>query len=352
MKSYCISHITVYFLHIALLMFCMALTTIPVNAATDTKACRFINVPIALAPNLPALYNIYGELCSPSSGPSNTVQLLIPGGTYSHIYWDFPYQPQNYSYVRALNKAGYSTLNIDPIGTGQSSHPLSALVTMDTNAYVVHEIVQDLRNGRIANQSFAQVLLVGHSVGSITAWIEAGTYHDVDGVIITGLTHHLNTVNLTAAATTLYPAMLDPRFAGKPLDAGYLTTELGTRGKDFYFMPGVDPNTLATDETTKETVTSGELASFAPTIADGISLHITVPVFVVVGQQDNLFCGLLATDCSSETTVQQAEAPFYSSQALLQTVVIPNAGHDINLHETAPLWFAAATAWSYYHFAL
>src|SRR5262249_54938207 len=156
------------------------------------------------------------------------------GATYGHVYWDFPYQPDTYSYVRALNAEGYSTFNIDRLGTGMSSHPLSALLTLDAHAYVTHEIVQDLLNGSIANQAFAQVLLVGHSLGSVIGWLEAGTYHDVAGVMITGLTHHLNAAHMALVSNSTYTAILDPRFAGQALDPGYLTTRPGTRGNDFY----------------------------------------------------------------------------------------------------------------------
>ncbi|HEX3641310.1 MAG TPA: alpha/beta hydrolase, partial [Ktedonobacteraceae bacterium] len=305
-----------------------------------------------LGPGQPDQYTIYGELCNPAGGPSQTVQLLVAGATYGHVYWDFPYQPQTYSYVRALNAVGYSTFNIDRIGVGNSSHPLSALVTLDADAYSVHKVVQGLRTGTIGGQTFAHVLLVGHSLGSLTSWIEAGTYKDVDGVIITGLTHHFNTVQLTTVVVpSFYPAQLDPRFAGKGLDTGYLTTRQGTRGNDFYYVPEADPQAIATDEATKETVTSGELASFAPPFINGISERITVPVFVVMGQQDNLFCAPLATNCSSNATLQQAEAPFYAPQAQLQVAIIPNAGHDINLHLAAPTWFAASTTWALQHVA-
>jgi len=325
----------------------------PAHGATKAGTCRSFNVPIALVQGQSLKYTIYGELCNPASGASHTVQLLVPGATYGHVYWDFPYEPQMYSYVHALNAAGYSTFNIDRIGTGLSSHPSLNLVTvtMGTDAYVVHEIVQGLRSGLIGNQPFAKVLLVGHSLGSAVVWIEAGTYHDVDGVIITGLVHHMNNISLAGIFSSFYPAALDPRFAGAGYGVGYLTTEPGTRGRDFYYLPDADPGVVATDEATKETTTTGEAATFAPVLVDGISALITVPVLLVVGQQDSIVCGLLATDCSSASTVRQAETPYYSPQAQLQVSVIPNSGHDLNLHKAASLWFAAATSWAYQYVA-
>jgi len=319
-----------------------------VHAASDQPICQSLNVPVTLAAGQPAPYRLYGQLCLPSNGRSTTVQLLIPGATYGHVYWDFSYQPQTYSYVQALTAAGYSTFNIDPIGVGLSSHPNLSLsdVTMETEAYVVHEIVQDLRTGLLGYQPFARVLLVGHSLGSGIVWLEAGTYHDVDGVIITGLVHHLNTTQLTAIFASFAPADLDPRFASAGYGAGYLTTKPGTRAGDFYSLPDADPNAVSTDEATKETMTDGETRTFAPLLIDGISAQITAPVLLVIGQHDSIVCGLLATDCSSAASVEKAETPYYAPQTHLQVAVIPGSGHDLNLHKAAPLCFAAIAAWA------
>ncbi|HZO75444.1 MAG TPA: hypothetical protein VFB60_24790 [Ktedonobacteraceae bacterium] len=131
-------------------------------------------------------------------------------------------------------------------------------VAMSTNAYVVHEVVQALRCGSIGTQPFTQVLLVGHSLGSAISWIEASTYHDVNGVIISGLLHLVNATNVASVVTTLYAATLDPRFAADAFNlnyAGYLTTKPRTRGQSFYYLPNADPQVIATDEATKETVT-------------------------------------------------------------------------------------------------
>src|ERR1700730_8867100 len=83
------------------------------HAATRSVGCQSYNVPVALGDGQLLQYSIYGELCNPSGGPSNTVQLLIPGCTYGHIYWNFPtVDGVPYSYVQAANAAGYSTFNI------------------------------------------------------------------------------------------------------------------------------------------------------------------------------------------------------------------------------------------------
>src|SRR5882724_11978344 len=73
---------------------------------------------------------IYGELCLPTDGSAPTaVQLLLHGITYSTLYWDWPIEPEKYSYVEYMTGHGYATLNVDRIGIGRSSHPASSTIT-------------------------------------------------------------------------------------------------------------------------------------------------------------------------------------------------------------------------------
>src|SRR5262249_47501186 len=196
----------------------------------------------------PATYHVAGQLCYKPNN-KNIVHLLASGATYSRAYWDFPLQPQRYSYVRALTNAGYATFNFDRIGIGESDHPPADQVTVQANAFVVHQIVQALRDGRLGN--FVKVILVGHSLGSGIAIIESGQYGDVDGLILTGFLHALGPAFLNLPAS-VYPAQNDPRFAAQNLPDGYLTRIPGA-GTLFYLTSKADPDVIALDELTKET---------------------------------------------------------------------------------------------------
>ena len=163
----------------------------------------------------------------------STVQVLIPGATYNHLYWDFPYGDGYYSYVNAATTAGYATFAIDPIGQGNSSHPPSADVDLTAQAVSLHDAISDLHSGAVDGHAFARVMSVGHSIGSVDAWLEAADYHDVVAVIVTGALHALSP-DIPAIEGDLYPAAFDPKFAGAVMDTGYLTTVPGTRGSIFY----------------------------------------------------------------------------------------------------------------------
>ncbi len=221
--------------------------------------CEELSFDVSLAPGDPTVYSVFGVLCSRGSLHNKTIQIALHGATYSHLYWDWPFQPETYSYVRRATAAGYAVFNIDRIGIGQSDRPAAEAVTIASNAHVVHQIVQELRGGGLVVPSFGRirakrVALVGHSLGSVIAIQEAATYGDVDGIVLTGVSH---TLTPALGDVQFYPASFDPRFAGQTIPDGYLTTVPGTRGI-FYYLPSADPLVLALDEQTKETVTIGE----------------------------------------------------------------------------------------------
>lgn len=311
-------------------------------------ACSEYLIPVQIEEGGPKNYTIYGELCIPSHAQQQpeTVQLLLHGGTYKNIYWDFPYQSEQYSYVRHAVPQGYATFNMDRIGDGRSSHPISTSVDLDSNAFIVHQIVQKLRTGEIGSRDgFDKIVLVGHSYGSFTSWVEAATYRDVDGAIITGALHTTSPIGAAMILGFLgtNPALQEPRF--RHLDPGYVTTRPGARGPFFYNEEYADPKVIAYDEATKETSTETELLTFPPRQLDGITRAIDVPVLVVVGEKDFVWCGNGGLDCSTSEDIIAAEGNHYSPAACLEAFVLSNSGHDINLHPNNKEWYAASMEW-------
>lgn len=324
---------------LAAVLILATLTSVAAHSATTTCTEQFVpvNLPLPVGPQ-----TVYGQLCVPNSIKSSTVQVLIHGLTYSHSYWDWSYKPVIYSYVRVMNAAGYSTFAIDRIGIGKSSHPPSVAITLETNAYVVHQLVQGLRSGAIGGKGFSRVITVGHSYGSLTAVVESSTWNDVDGVILTGMSHVFSALGPLILLPTLTFTWLDPILAPQKLPLSYLTTLVGTRQNSFYYAPNADPLVVALDEQTKATVTLTEVA----TVLDYMvaTFAIKAPVLVVNGDFDQLFCGLLPP-CSSPLSTFNLESTFYPNAKSYQQVVIPNAGHSINLQRNAQVWFAIARNW-------
>ncbi|MDZ8187110.1 MAG: alpha/beta hydrolase [Nostoc sp. ChiSLP02] len=306
----------------------------------STVDCSKTYLPVALAPGGTKQYHIYGELCRPPK--ARTVHVLVSGITYDRNYWNFPYEKERYSYVKALTKDGYATFNIDRIGIGNSSHPRADLVTVQSNAFVLNQVNRALRDGKINNVKFNRIINVGHSFGSVVVIEQASQYGDVDGVIISAFLHKL-TPELQALGNFLYPAQSDPNFKNDNLPINYLTTLPGTRGQLLYNQSNADRKVIKKDEALKQTLTTGEAQTFFPAVTSDISKNITVPVLLVIGQKDNFFCS--DTVCTQEN-VAAFEKQFYSPKTQLQVYIMQNAGHSVNLHLNASEWYKVAGKWS------
>jgi pimeloyl-ACP methyl ester carboxylesterase len=195
-------------------------------------------------------------------------------------------------------------------------------------------------------QGYTEVDSIGHSLGSVIAVAEAATYRYVNRLVLTGFLHVPN-LGYLSLVSFLYPARLDPQFAGQGLDARYLTTIPGMRR--VFYSSAADPSVVAYDEQHKSTVSAGELGTALSQVATpppgNISDRVTVPVLIVVGQQDRLMCGGPNPDCADPASVAAAERPYYASAPAVGVVTIPGTGHDIALHPSADLSFADINGW-------
>ena len=95
-------------------------------------------------------YDVFGVLCSNGSLRNKTIQIALHGSTYGHLYWDFPFQPEIYSYVRRATAEGYAVSISTASGSAAAIIRRRTAVTIESNAYVVHQIVQELRGGDLA----------------------------------------------------------------------------------------------------------------------------------------------------------------------------------------------------------
>jgi pimeloyl-ACP methyl ester carboxylesterase len=317
--------------------------TAPIHAQPSAASCRDVRVPVGLL----GLDTMFGRLCVPQTA-TRTVLLLVPGGTYTNGYWDLPSSLGLHSFRAGMNNAGYATLAIDRLGTGRSSKPLSATVTAITQAAAIHQVIGRVRSGGLGTR-FDKVVIGGHSLGSAITLIEAATYRDVDGVVLTGISHTPDIVDTTTNVLAgLIPAPLDPRLASRGLDAGYLTTRVGARERAFHW-PGIPtPAVLNFDESTKDVFSSLEVVDgLGIAVLTPESLLVNAPTLIVLSSGDEIFCGPLATDCSSSEALRAQEAPHFTAAAQLEAKIFPGGyGHDINYAPNAGEFSSMVTDWA------
>lgn len=307
------------------------------NPDMSPDRCQDITFPVAQG-------TLSATLCLPE-GPADTVMVLMAGSNYNHTYWDFPYAPETYNFRRAMNAAGYATLVADRLGNGASSRPLSLSLTATATAEALHALVQALRGGLAGNAPFAKVVTGGHSLTSGTSIMEATSYHDVDGVLLTGYSHTLSIPDVLSVIGTYHQAVDEPEFASRGLDSGYLVSRPGTREYDFHSPGDIDPQVLAVDEATKETFSLTEYPDGLLSTLPGMSSLITAPVLVVNGGRDRLSCGPGYSICADTATLHAAEAPYFADAARLRTFVLPGSGHAVNLAMNTRDYQAAVIDW-------
>ena len=322
-----------------------------VAGGDDSEAkCGNVSFDVTLTGVPGSSYRMAGTLCRPRGEREKTLQILIHGASYNRHYWDFPYQPRKYSYVREANEAGFTTLAIDRLGTGDSDRPPGELLTVHENADIIHRLVTSIRNGSARDDrgrriKFDRIVLVGHSFGSNISWTEAGIYGDVDGLILTAISHDQNPPAAPLTVTLSWPAQFDPKFANVSIPSGYLTTIPGAREQLFFYSPGASPAVIAVDEqVTKDSLPIGML--FDQFTTYGLTQNIHVPVLNVIGDFDTLACQL--PSCTGSGSVAN-ERSFYPADTCYTQVIVPETGHATNLQFKSHTWFGKAQDWVEQH---
>lgn len=295
--------------------------------------CVSADVPVAAAADQPRSWVVAATYCQPFRWAlGHEVDVLTHGATYTGEYWDWKQQPATYSYVGKTLADGRATLDYDRIGNGDSTRPLSTDISMASDAYVLHQLIRGLWF-----LGYRHINSISHSYGSGVALAEASTnYGDnikASALVLSGYLHKPSNPAVTAGN---YPANQDPKFAAAGLDNGYLTSRPGVRGTSFH-APTSDPAVVAYDDAHKDLVSLTGLLGFlgARGVAAGsnISNLVTVPVLVVNGQQDAIFCYQPAVfNCADEAAVSANEAPFYSN---VEVHTVPESGHDLTLYNSA-----------------
>jgi pimeloyl-ACP methyl ester carboxylesterase len=319
---------------------------VPDGASVQTAAmlqgvnCTEVVIPVKLSADGWFSFDVVGDLCRPQAPAGRVLQVLVSGSGYGSVYWDFPYEADTYSYVRAALRAGYSTFSFDRIGVGRSDHPLGALLNVDRQGEVLEQVIAYL----VADQSPAAVVTVGHSFGSVTAIAHALAYPDsIAGMILTGFAHNTNPGFVMAMREGIDFAAFKGPFVGRLVDPTYVISKPDSRGDTFYTLKNADPRVIETDELNRQPTSIGEVISNAKYFGPQ-SRELRVPVLQLVGENDFVVCGG-DLDCTDHAALIEHEAGYFGPAACLETVVIDDTDHNPNLHRNAPENFAMMLDW-------
>ena len=311
--------------------------------------CTSLSIPVKLEEGANEDHYIRGQLCWKGELSSKSTQVLLHGAGYGPIYWDFPYKPEIYSYVKAALDRDYAVFNFARLGVEKSTIPPAEELTIERDAFVVHQIIGALREfGEQLRQPLGHMMTVGHSMGSVVAMAHAIQYpDDIDGLILTGFIHHVNADYVRGNIAMQVQAEDDPRFNGRELGSGYISSTAASRLK-FYEPRHAEQAVIDLDYQTREPVSLTEIFGIQKYYSEGAELLIQ-PTLQVIGDRDYIGCGTsldnVVLDCSDHGTLITREKQRFSPQTCLETVVIPEAGHVLNLQLQASYMYQIIFDW-------
>ena len=306
-------------------------------------------------------YNVAATYCEPDSGPSSALQILTHGIGFDRSYWDLPFHNYNYSYVNeAVDQYGFSTFSWDRLGIAESEHadPISevqALFEVDA----LRDLTEQIKAGEIMGvpKSFNKISHVGHSYGSQHTYALTAMYPDIsDCITLQGFSQNGSFGSWFLLGGGFVSANTISALSDYP--DGYLAGGDATAVQTEFFAPGdFDPDILAYGTMNGQPVTVGELLTFGGETAS--MNNFAGPVHIVTGERDIPYCG---GNCfaapTGYPTVPSTSADFIPNAEaftvtismlpvprilvhLLTCLIVPGAGHGLNLQYSWPTTYAS-----------
>lgn len=238
--------------------------------------------------------------------PHAPLVIMVHGASDSHTVFDFA---PGYTAARDLVKKGFGVLTVDRVGYGASSHPNGDTLTFATQAAQLHDVVTQVRAGALGFRP-DEIVLLGPSVGADIVMTEAGTYHDVDGVVVC-----FNTAQLQPA---LFEVDVDAWLAQGP----YFDFGVDFRTDFFYAEPWANSGVIALDNATRSLVPRAEILSALGNESAPFRSQIDVPVLLMQADHDHLF-------------VPQDDSALFSSSPDVSFELLKHTGHKGFSHPTS-----------------
>lgn len=232
--------------------------------------------------------------------------IMVHGASDSHTVFDFA---PGYRAAEDLARLGYGVLTVDRVGYGASTHPNGDTLSYATQAQQLHEVVQQVRGG-VLGFTPPEVVLLGPSAGADIILVEAGTFHDVDGVVIC-----FNTSELQPA---LFEVDVGAWFAQGP----YFDFGVDFRTDFFYAEPWASDRIIDLDNATRSLVPRSEISSALANEAAPFRGLIDVPVLLMQADADALF-------------VPRDDSALFASSPDVTYKLLRHAGHKGFSHPTS-----------------
>jgi len=202
-------------------------------------------------------------------------------------------------------------------------------------------LTDGLRAGSIKGvpKPFHKVVHVGHSFGSEHTYALTAMYPNAsDGIALTGFSQNGTFIPYFALGGNFETAHDLPNLTAYP--NGYFASANARGVQTNFFSPGMfDPNILTLGFKTQQPVTVGELLTIGG--ETGSVNHFAGPALIITGGHDIPYCG---GNCLAPPTgypsIPAAAFKTLPNVTNPQAVVVPNAGHGLNLEYSHPFTYS------------
>ena len=196
-------------------------------------------------------------------------------------YWDIQQSPEEYSYVSAALKAGFSILTYDRLGTGSSGKPDAYdIVQSSLELEILRSLTLRARSGKLlshmksedcpgdlkaASQGFEKFVHVGHSLGSFLSTALVSAHPELsDAIVLTGfvVNGHILDTHEGQFGWELAKSNNAQRFGDR--GSGYLVPGNENAMHEIFFKDGpqLDEEMISYSDRIKQTATVGELMTY------------------------------------------------------------------------------------------
>lgn len=269
-------------------------------------------------------------------GEHRPVLVCLPGGTYTRRYFDLhvPEDP-TYSFVAHALAAGWSTLCVDALGTGESARPADRDVGLDAQA---DALAHALAHASELSGSPYRPVAVGHSMGGYLAMRQQARHRSYSALAILGTTNHavaplsLPEEMIAAASTADGRRALVEAIAGSMPDP-YLEPDRADM-LSWFHLDDVPPAVRRADLTTLTVIPRRVAAegTVPGTCADDAAT-VDVPVLLAYGE----------VDVSADP---RAEAACFPASDDLTVVVLRGSAHCHNTAGTRHRLWDRVLSWA------
>ncbi|HEU5037120.1 MAG TPA: alpha/beta fold hydrolase [Nocardioides sp.] len=294
------------------------------NATAPSVLCRADNQSYELRGRLVGATRDLDGL----GGPLRVNVLVHDLGT-GGWFWNLASHPA-YDYAAQLARKGETTLVLDRLGYGASRLPDGNDTCLGAQANMLHQVVQHLISGNYryvrsrlgSTPAAAHVVTHGHGVGAAIAQVEAGTYDDVDGLVLMSWTDRGATSLATRSAAQQSRACVGADYAPRPaLRTQLFSTAPGSVRRAAVHRQDDDP--------------CGDVGSLGPLLlaSNRAARNVDAPVLLLYGSKDRL----------NRASAREAQASAYPTKVTTRTFA--GAGSALPLERSAGKVRAAVLRW-------